>query len=176
MPVLIPARLALFVSSRRSLAFSVTMFCTTACFALAVMMLRRSPKIGGELGGPKVSKVLTSMLFVSLWLFYVLMSSLEAYGYIEGTRPECFTRVCYEHSPFASCRLLRARSCPVVAPRMETRRRRRLLRTRPGSASHKTPDVSGERRETPNEREGEGERESRRLELKKKKRRHNLCP
>lgn len=67
-----------------SLAFSVTLFCTTAVLAMAVMMMRRSKFIGGELGGPRGYKIATSCLFVALWLFYVLMSSLEAYGYIEG--------------------------------------------------------------------------------------------
>lgn len=42
------------------------------------------PMIGGELGGPRKYKLATSFLFVFLWLFYVLMSSLEAYGYIQG--------------------------------------------------------------------------------------------
>jgi solute carrier family 8 (sodium/calcium exchanger) len=68
-----------------SLAFSVTLFCTTAALAMMVMMLRRSKLIGGELGGPRGYKLATSFLFVALWLFYVLMSSLEAYGYIQGT-------------------------------------------------------------------------------------------
>lgn len=52
---------------------------------MMVMMLRRSKLIGGELGGPRGYKLATSFLFVALWLFYVLMSSLEAYGYIQGT-------------------------------------------------------------------------------------------
>lgn len=67
-----------------SLAFSVTLFCSTAMLALIVMMMRRSKMIGGELGGPRGYKLATSTLFVFLWLFYVLMSSLEAYGYIQG--------------------------------------------------------------------------------------------
>lgn len=53
-------------------------------FALIVMMMRRSKVIGGELGGPYGYKLATSILFVFLWLFYVMMSSLEAYGYIQG--------------------------------------------------------------------------------------------
>ena len=67
------------------MAFSVTLFCTTAVLAMAVMMLRRMPAIGGELGGPRGYKYATTILFVFLWLFYVFMSSLEAYGYIKGT-------------------------------------------------------------------------------------------
>jgi solute carrier family 8 (sodium/calcium exchanger) len=67
-----------------SLGFSVVLFCSLAMIALFVMMLRRSKVIGGELGGPRGYKIATSCLFVFLWLFYVLMSSLEAYGYING--------------------------------------------------------------------------------------------
>ena len=48
------------------------------------MMMRRSKRVGGELGGPKGYRMATTALFVFLWLFYVLMSSLEAYGYIQG--------------------------------------------------------------------------------------------
>ncbi|XP_042207350.1 sodium/calcium exchanger 1-like [Homarus americanus] len=65
-----------------NLAFSVTLFCVEAVVAIAVMMIRRSPRIGGELGGPKVSKILTTSFLVFLWIFYVLMSTLEAYNLI----------------------------------------------------------------------------------------------
>ncbi|XP_035214860.1 sodium/calcium exchanger 3-like isoform X2 [Stegodyphus dumicola] len=67
-----------------SLAFSVTMFCACAFISCVVLLLRRSKRVGGELGGPLRFKLPTTILFVSLWLFYVIMSSLEAYGYIEG--------------------------------------------------------------------------------------------
>ena len=73
-----------FLAWLHSLAFSVTLFCTTAVVAMSLMMLRRSKMIGGELGGPKKWKIATSTFFVFLWLFYVMMSSLEAYGYIQG--------------------------------------------------------------------------------------------
>ncbi len=62
----------------------MTLFCSTAMIALIVMMMRRSKVVGGELGGPWCYKLATTILFVFLWLFYVLMSSLEAYGYIQG--------------------------------------------------------------------------------------------
>ncbi|MPC16585.1 Sodium/calcium exchanger 1 [Portunus trituberculatus] len=65
-----------------NLAFSVTLFCAEALVAIIVMMVRRHPKIGGELGGPKVPKIVTSSFLVFLWIFYVLMSTLEAYGFI----------------------------------------------------------------------------------------------
>ncbi|XP_031171840.1 sodium/calcium exchanger 1b isoform X1 [Sander lucioperca] len=67
-----------------TLAFSVTLFTIFAFIAVGTLMYRRRPEIGGELGGPRTSKVLTSMLFFSLWLLYILFSSLEAYCHIQG--------------------------------------------------------------------------------------------
>uniref|UniRef100_A0A3B4V9Z2 Solute carrier family 8 member 1b n=1 Tax=Seriola dumerili TaxID=41447 RepID=A0A3B4V9Z2_SERDU len=67
-----------------TLAFSVTLFTIFAFVCVAVLMYRRRPEIGGELGGPRTAKVLTTMLFVSLWLLYILFSSLEAYCHIQG--------------------------------------------------------------------------------------------
>ncbi|XP_061767270.1 sodium/calcium exchanger 1b isoform X1 [Nerophis ophidion] len=66
------------------LAFSVTLFTIFAFICVAMLMYRRRPEIGGELGGPRTAKVLTTMLFVSLWLLYILFSSLEAYCHIQG--------------------------------------------------------------------------------------------
>ncbi|XP_038593540.1 sodium/calcium exchanger 1b isoform X1 [Micropterus salmoides] len=67
-----------------TLAFSVTLFTIFAFIAVATLMYRRRPEIGGELGGPRTAKVLTTMLFFSLWLLYILFSSLEAYCHIQG--------------------------------------------------------------------------------------------
>ncbi|XP_029377807.1 sodium/calcium exchanger 1b isoform X1 [Echeneis naucrates] len=67
-----------------TLAFSVTLFTIFAFVCVATLMYRRRPEIGGELGGPRTSKALTTMLFVSLWLLYILFSSLEAYCHIQG--------------------------------------------------------------------------------------------
>ncbi|XP_051936306.1 sodium/calcium exchanger 1b isoform X1 [Hippocampus zosterae] len=66
------------------LAFSVTLFTIFAFICVAMLMYRRRPEIGGELGGPRTAKALTTMLFVSLWLLYILFSSLEAYCHIQG--------------------------------------------------------------------------------------------
>ncbi|XP_031697248.1 sodium/calcium exchanger 1-like [Anarrhichthys ocellatus] len=66
------------------LAFSVTLFTIFAFIAVGVLMYRRRPEIGGELGGPRTAKILTSMLFVSLWFLYIFFSSLEAYCHIQG--------------------------------------------------------------------------------------------
>ncbi|XP_035388654.1 sodium/calcium exchanger 1b isoform X2 [Electrophorus electricus] len=67
-----------------NLAFSVTLFTIFAFICVATLMYRRRPDIGGELGGPRTAKALTTMLFVSLWLLYILFSSLEAYCHIKG--------------------------------------------------------------------------------------------
>ncbi|TWW76798.1 sodium/calcium exchanger 2b [Takifugu flavidus] len=67
-----------------SLAFSVTLFTIFAFIAMAVLLFRRRPSIGGELGGPRMSRLLTTLLFLFLWFLYILFSSLEAYCHIEG--------------------------------------------------------------------------------------------
>ncbi|KAL6463225.1 hypothetical protein MHYP_G00276160 [Metynnis hypsauchen] len=67
-----------------SLAFSVTLFTIFAFINMGILMLRRRPSVGGELGGPKALKILTTMLFFGLWLLYITFSSLEAYCHITG--------------------------------------------------------------------------------------------
>jgi len=66
-----------------SLGFSVTVFCIEALLAIVILLLRRSPAVGGELGGPKSIKTVTSGIFVFFWVFYVLISALEAYKVID---------------------------------------------------------------------------------------------
>ncbi|KAG8317883.1 Sodium/calcium exchanger 3 [Homalodisca vitripennis] len=65
-----------------SLGFSVMVFCTEALFAIFVLLLRRSNYVGGELGGPVGIKYLTSAFMFGLWLIYLTLSTLEAYGVI----------------------------------------------------------------------------------------------
>ncbi|XP_029707300.1 sodium/calcium exchanger 1a isoform X2 [Takifugu rubripes] len=67
-----------------TLAFSVTLFTIFAFICIAVLIYRRRPEIGGEFGGPKVPKMLTTGLFFSLWLMYIFFSSLEAYCHIQA--------------------------------------------------------------------------------------------
>uniref|UniRef100_A0A671T4E3 Sodium/calcium exchanger 1-like n=1 Tax=Sinocyclocheilus anshuiensis TaxID=1608454 RepID=A0A671T4E3_9TELE len=67
-----------------TLAFSVTLFTIFAFICIAVLMYRRRPEIGGELGGPQTPKILTTTLFFSLWLMYIIFSSMEAYCIIPG--------------------------------------------------------------------------------------------
>merc|ERR1712203_486725 len=72
-----------FVVDPGSLGFSVTIFCIEAVLAIGILMVRRNPAIGGELGGPKTAKTISAGLFVFFWCFYVFMSALEAYGVIK---------------------------------------------------------------------------------------------
>ena len=58
------------------------MFCIEAVLAIAILMIRRNPAVGGELGGPRGPKVITTSIFVFFWVFYVLIAALEAYGVI----------------------------------------------------------------------------------------------
>merc|ERR1711937_758438 len=66
-----------------SLGFSVTIFCIEAVLAILILLIRRNPSVGGELGGPKSVKTVTSGIFVFFWCFYVFMSALEAYKVID---------------------------------------------------------------------------------------------
>ncbi|XP_061467142.1 sodium/calcium exchanger 3 isoform X2 [Rhineura floridana] len=67
-----------------TLAFSVTLFTIFAFICISVLLYRRRPHLGGELGGPKGCRLATTLLFVSLWLLYILFATLEAYCYIKG--------------------------------------------------------------------------------------------
>ncbi|XP_037532582.1 solute carrier family 8 member 4b [Nematolebias whitei] len=68
-----------------SLAFSVTLFTIMAVVCVLTLLYRRRPTVaGGELGGPRTCKIITSMMFVSLWLIYILLASLEAYCHLPG--------------------------------------------------------------------------------------------
>ncbi|OBS78229.1 hypothetical protein A6R68_19385, partial [Neotoma lepida] len=73
-----------FHVSAGTLAFSVTLFTIFAFVCLSVLLYRRRPHLGGELGGPRGCKLATTWLFVSLWLLYILFATLEAYCYIKG--------------------------------------------------------------------------------------------
>lgn len=67
-----------------SLAFSTTIFIVFAFITIIVILLRRAPLIGGELGGPRKYKIISSCSLFFLWVVYVLLSSLESYCHIKG--------------------------------------------------------------------------------------------
>jgi solute carrier family 8 (sodium/calcium exchanger) len=67
-----------------TLTFSVAVYTIVSFVCLAVLFMRRYMKVfgRGELGGPTVPKYLTSILFVTLWIIYIVMSALQAYGHL----------------------------------------------------------------------------------------------
>ncbi|XP_051956334.1 solute carrier family 8 member 4a isoform X5 [Xyrauchen texanus] len=68
-----------------SLAFSVTLFTILALVCVLILLYRRRPSVsGGELGGPRTAKLITAAFFISLWLIYIMLSSLEAYCHVPG--------------------------------------------------------------------------------------------
>ncbi|KAL4239458.1 hypothetical protein ACF0H5_000273 [Mactra antiquata] len=67
------------------LGFSVTVFTICSVIVVILLMVRRYvPSLGGELGGPKVPKVIFGVGFIFIWIFYVIISSLQTYEYISG--------------------------------------------------------------------------------------------
>lgn len=71
-----------FEVNEGALGFSVMLFCIFALVAIGVMMLRRNPKVGGELGGPRKFKIASAALLIGLWVFYIIISSLVSYCHI----------------------------------------------------------------------------------------------
>lgn len=65
------------------LAFSVTIFLFTSVIALIILVARRCT-LGGELGGPALSKYASAILLALCWVFYVVMSSLQTMEVIDG--------------------------------------------------------------------------------------------
>ncbi|RDD45318.1 Sodium/calcium exchanger 3 [Trichoplax sp. H2] len=67
-----------------NLASSVILFTICAVICIALLMLRRIiPSFGGsELGGPTKSKYISGLLLVTLWIVYVIISSLQVYRII----------------------------------------------------------------------------------------------
>lgn len=57
----------------KGLSFSVMMFLIVACVCFVVLIARRF-LIGGELGGPTVSKYISAVICCSLWVIYIVMS------------------------------------------------------------------------------------------------------
>ena len=62
-----------------SLGFSVCVFCIGAFICIILLVFRRRPSIGGELGGPLKYKIITAIVLLSIWMFYATLSSLESY-------------------------------------------------------------------------------------------------
>jgi solute carrier family 8 (sodium/calcium exchanger) len=55
-----------------------------AIIAVVLLIVRRCDAVGGELGGPMKYKLPTTFLLVGCFILYILLSSMEAYGIING--------------------------------------------------------------------------------------------
>lgn len=62
-----------FIVQGGDLAFSVAVFNVSAAVALLIIHLRRQ-RLSGEPGGPSGMKVLSGILLISLWVFYIALS------------------------------------------------------------------------------------------------------
>ena len=73
-----------FTVKAGSLTFSVAVYTVVSFFALALLFARRFVKPLGkaELGGPAIPKYFTAVFFLFLWIVYITLSSLQAYGHI----------------------------------------------------------------------------------------------
>jgi len=69
-----------FIVQAGSLGFSVIIFSGCACTCMALLVIRRLT-CGGELGGENKTKYASSVFLVSLWFFYVGMSTWYVYTY-----------------------------------------------------------------------------------------------
>jgi len=67
------------------LGFSVLIYSIVATLAVILLIVRRFLPFFGkaELGGPTVPKILSGVFLISLWVFYILMSTLQSYKIIE---------------------------------------------------------------------------------------------
>lgn len=63
------------------LVFSVVLFLIVSMIGITILIIRRFV-VKGELGGGKMGRVLSAIIFISLWLIYVSISSLVHYGII----------------------------------------------------------------------------------------------
>ncbi|CAI5467794.1 unnamed protein product [Closterium sp. Yama58-4] len=67
--------------STAGLGFSIIVFFLTTAVCMAILFLRRI-MLGGELGGPRPLAWLSCLAFMLLWIVYMLLSSLNAYGIV----------------------------------------------------------------------------------------------
>eukprot|EP00238_Polyblepharides_amylifera_P002343 CAMPEP_0196592900 /NCGR_PEP_ID=MMETSP1081-20130531/74141_1 /TAXON_ID=36882 /ORGANISM="Pyramimonas amylifera, Strain CCMP720" /LENGTH=951 /DNA_ID=CAMNT_0041916723 /DNA_START=257 /DNA_END=3112 /DNA_ORIENTATION=- len=64
-----------------ALGYSVLVFTCAALVCLSLLMWRRNA-VGGELGGTYWQKRTSSIFTLTLWLSYLILSSLQSYGHI----------------------------------------------------------------------------------------------
>jgi solute carrier family 8 (sodium/calcium exchanger) len=63
------------------LSFVIALFCGCAVVAIAVLFVRRSPRVaGGEIGGPRCLQLLTFGFFIALFLMFIVVSLARMQG------------------------------------------------------------------------------------------------
>ncbi|CAF3889572.1 unnamed protein product [Rotaria magnacalcarata] len=74
-----------FTVKAGDLSFSVLVFSVCCILSMSVLILRRYFSVFGkaELGGPVIPKYVCSIFFIFLWIGYLTLSGLQAYGHIK---------------------------------------------------------------------------------------------
>ena len=73
-----------FMVEPGDLGFNVVIFTTLVILGMCVVIYRRfSKSIGAELGGPKSSKIVTSIILLMFWVIYLTLATLSAYQVIK---------------------------------------------------------------------------------------------
>ena len=65
----------------KGLDLSVALFLVLSLIAIAILVARRI-FFKGELGGSKLNRTISAIMFVLLWLTYIVVSTLAQYEYI----------------------------------------------------------------------------------------------
>jgi len=72
-----------FVYPANNLGFSLVVFCILTIVAFLLLFLRRK-FLGAEFGGGKILNRISAVAFISLWCTYVMVYSLQVYGYYDN--------------------------------------------------------------------------------------------
>ena len=66
----------------KGLDLSVGVFLVCSLFAISFLVVRRLI-FKGELGGSKMNRTISAVIFATLWFTYIIVSSLAQYGIIK---------------------------------------------------------------------------------------------
>jgi solute carrier family 8 (sodium/calcium exchanger) len=71
-----------FIVPPGDLGISVIVFSALSLMTVAILLSRRRPSVGGELGGPNYIRQMTSVTLILFWLCYLVISALVIYCHI----------------------------------------------------------------------------------------------
>ena len=66
----------------KGLELSVALFLCLSIVAIAILVGRRIC-FKGELGGSKLNRTISAVVFVMLWVTYIVVSTLAQYGFLK---------------------------------------------------------------------------------------------